>query len=262
MMPFNGRMMVFEAIPLLLLCFLVGVVLREGGRQVMRDRVFQKRVRTAARWARVHPLLVPAPFVLSVMADVLLNPRPRFAYATPAQWCAATACVIVGPACLIAYTCLMPKLLRGKRVIALERVDASTAGLHVRRAGGRLSAYRQVDPEPLRSARVALGVLVEHGTALVEAGWKRVELVSPEIGAGTLSVRRVDAFLRARLPDWHVVTWVERPFPLWKALVYWAAKRPHRWVQVERGVVLAHAVIPAAPDDPTRVIHERGVWSH
>jgi hypothetical protein len=232
------RALFYYGFPLLSLLVLLLVVWREGRPSVTAPTVFVRRVVRAGHWRHFSRLWVLSLVVPGALIDLVMNPRPFTAYLTPGQWAAGVASTIVVPGCVLAFVGVMPKLRREGKVITLERVDASTIGFHVRHAGGRMAAYHQVDDAPIRSALRTIRFLQRHGARLSDAGWSRLELVSPEIADGALEMAAIEALLKTHLPHWYLVAKVDRAYPRRKALAYWLAKKPRRWPGRARGVVL------------------------
>lgn len=220
---------------------LIAVVVLEGRPRSTNQKEFARRLRRSGRWRQLNPLVLPVVvFVLALCVEHWANPRQWMAYFTALQWLAGVMCLVGAPASVWLYTGFVPKLERRGKLVVLERVGRETTSFHVRKASNVLVAMRQSNLVPMKNASLAVWFLVGYGEALVSAGWRRIELVSPEIDEHALDRVGIEFMVAEHLPAWRVACVVDRPFPRWRALLYWATKRPRRWAERERGVVLEY----------------------
>jgi hypothetical protein len=234
-------------VPVSALCVILLVVFLEGRSSAMDETAFGRRLRRSGRWRRINPVFFPMLIVPAFGVECWANPSRWTAYFTPIQWACGLVCLIAAPASVWMFAEVMPKLQRWGKLITLERVDRDTTGFHVRAAGGVFAALRQSNVKPMKNASLAAWFLVGHGDAVMAAGWRRVELVSPEVDEHALDPMGIEVLIAEHLPNWRVASFVDRPFPWWRGFLYWATKKPHRRPRRERGVVLEYTAnaVPA-----------------
>lgn len=202
--------------------------------------VFGRRVRWLAMLNVGTPLLPPfigmgalATYELLVPINALTAPWSTILFRAVAFGVAFSATVLLGRE-------LIPKLACGGKVMVLERVGQTTLSVHVTVRDGITGAINRPNLSGATHARLMLSTLVPYIHVLRVHGWRRIELVSPEISADSLDETKVRELLRRHMPRWRSER-ICRRMALGRAAAYnltRAGRRTHPWVWLERGIVL------------------------
>jgi hypothetical protein len=204
------------------------------------DAVFARRLRWLAALKGVTPLVPPVTALGALAAYELAFPMN--ALTTP--WGTVLARAVVfgvafGAAFLLGRE-LVPKLVHGSKVLVLERQDRLTLSVHVTVRNGVAGVFSRPNLAGENHARLMLSTLVPQVQLMRADGWKRIELVSPEISLKSLDGTKVTELLSRRMPGWTSRS-VCRRMALRRAAAYnltRAGRRTDPWVWLERGIVL------------------------